>query len=850
LPVSVRVTPAGIVSTLGAGLVVVLPVVLEMLPTDVAGTLDLRASSVHEIPFDTAHLSATLRQSLLSVTTLEASGPVVEGRGAGVVAFDETQPNAFDYDITRADLARLPWIANGQASGTAATKGRLAGSWNALRAAGDASVGQLEALSVKALTVNGQYDLTMPAGDVDRLSGKVDGNAAFVELAGQSIKALSGTVTIDRQRLGVNLRVERPGGLTGTVNGAVRLRLDQRAVDLSGLTIGLGRAPWRLVETGGIATIGWDDRGVSIAPITFAGGNSDEQVTIAGDWRTDGSGALHIVASHVFLDSLQAAFERPTRYGGVLDLDVTVRGTADHPTVAGTLTVTNGRVERLPYQKLAAGIQYGDRTFTLDARLDQSPGVWITAKGTAPLSLVDRTLPEQPLDVTIKSSGIDLGLIEGLTSTIRRVSGRLLLDVRAVGTSRDPHFTGAISIDNAAFDVVPSGAKYKNARLGLTLTTDRVAVDAFHVEDANGRALEVRGSLGTHELRVGDLEIEISARRFEVLRNELGRLDVDARLQLRGRFESPRLTGELTIAAGELKVDEILTRALFQPYATEPVPITEVDPIAALNPWQRLGIDLTLHVPNTLRLTGDNVQVTPGTPIGLGDIGLRAAGDLYLYKDPEQPLYVTGSFDALSGTFAFQGRRFDVDPASSIVFRGDLSPELYVGVTRIISGVETRVGLIGPLGQPELRLSSTPPLGESDILSLIVFNTSSNDLTALQQQELVARAGALAAGFLATPLVTAFSNQIGLDILEIEPTDEAGVVGAKVTVGQELAPGLVARFSRQFGSEPYDEATIEYYLSKILRLRATFSDAQSLSARSPFRRVERAGIDLLLFFSF
>jgi hypothetical protein len=71
-----------------------------------------------------------------------------------------------------------------------------------------------------------------------------------------------------------------------------------------------------------------------------------------------------------------------------------------------------------------------------------------------------------------------------------------------------------------------------------------------------------------------------------------------------------------------------------------------------------------------------------------------------------------------------------------------------------------------------------------------------------------------------------------------------------VTIGQEIAPGLVAQFSRQFGSEPYDEATVEYYLSRIIRLRATFSDAQTLNARSPFRRVERAGVDLLFFFSF
>jgi hypothetical protein len=104
-------------------------------------------------------------------------------------------------------------------------------------------------------------------------------------------------------------------------------------------------------------------------------------------------------------------------------------------------------------------------------------------------------------------------------------------------------------------------------------------------------------------------------------------------------------------------------------------------------------------------------------------------------------------------------------------------------------------------------------------------------------------------GFLAAPIVSALQSELGLDILQIEPAGDLNT-GPKVTVGDEIARGLVARFSRQFGADPYDEATVEYYLSRLLRLRATFSDAQPLLARSPFRRVERAGIDLLLFFSF
>ena len=148
-------------------------------------------------------------------------------------------------------------------------------------------------------------------------------------------------------------------------------------------------------------------------------------------------------------------------------------------------------------------------------------------------------------------------------------------------------------------------------------------------------------------------------------------------------------------------------------------------------------------------------------------------------------------------------------------------------MTRVISGVETRVSISGPLQEPELRLASTPPLDQSDILSLIVFNTSTNELSAAQQQELAVRAGTLAAGFLAAPILAAIENELGLDILEIEP-GEFGT-GPKVTIGDEIAPGLVARFSRQFGQDAYDEATIEYYLSRLFRIRATFSDAQSLT---------------------
>jgi len=99
-------------------------------------------------------------------------------------------------------------------------------------------------------------------------------------------------------------------------------------------------------------------------------------------------------------------------------------------------------------------------------------------------------------------------------------------------------------------------------------------------------------------------------------------------LQIRGRFESPRVTGDITFGQSELKVDEILDRTLFQPYSTEQTVTTQVDAVAALNPWERLGLDITLHVPDSLKLTGTDVQIFAGHADRIGDINLRVAGDL------------------------------------------------------------------------------------------------------------------------------------------------------------------------------------------------------------------------------
>jgi autotransporter translocation and assembly factor TamB len=817
----------------------------------ITAELMLEPSRVRTVPLDTARLSATLTDGTLTIDEFHGVGPTIDLQATGHVAFTGDREAQLDYTIARGDLALVKDLIGHEVSGEITSQGQLTGPLDRVHVRGAGTVTRVEVSGLKALSADLNYDATVPTDAPEKTSGTVDGHISSIEAFGEAIAEATGKASYDAGRIVTDVQLQRQD-LQGKVVGTFQLHADEKRLDLLDLTLGVQRSTWKLANDAKQPHLSWSDRGVIVSSLALVDQPpTGQRLTFDGPWYPSGGGNLHVTANHVSLDALTAENGGPARYGGTADIDAFLRGTREQPIVTGQLTVTDGRVWRVSYERLAGRVDYVDGAFQIDLRLDQRPGVWLTAVGNVPLGLFYPDRPERPMNVKLTSSTVDLGLLEGLTTVVTNVAGTITLDVNVVGTTRDPHFDGRVDVADANFLVVNSGAKYRNGRLAAQLSTDRITVEALHVEDSSGHPLDVQGSLGTHELRVGDLAIKGTARQFEVLRNEFGRLNIDATLDLSGQFEMPRLMGRITVSGGELNVDRILDRTMLQPYSTEAASSPEADAIASLNPWNRLGLDLELKVPNTLRLVGDNIQISPGTPIGLGNINLRALGDLYLYKDPAQPLYVTGSLDQVTGRYTFQGRRFDLDPTSSITFRGDLNPELYVIVTREISGVETRVTIAGPLNGPELHLASVPPLDQADILSLIVFNTSTNQLSTLQQQQLAVRAGTLAAGFVAAPLMSALERSIGLDTLEIEPTTNiAGGTGARVTIGTEIAPGLIARFSRSFGEENYNEASLEYYLSKLFRIRATFTDAKDTAVVSSWRVVERAGVDLLLFFSF
>ena len=157
----------------------------------------------------------------------------------------------------------------------------------------------------------------------------------------------------------------------------------------------------------------------------------------------------------------------------------------------------------------------------------------------------------------------------------------------------------------------------------------------------------------------------------------------------------------------------------------------------------------------------------------------------------------------------------------------------------------------GTAKAPELQLTSTPPLDESDILALIVFNRPVNELGSGERTSLAATAGGIAGGFIAAPLGESIGRALDLDLFEITTSTDDGTLGAGVTVGQQIGDRMFFKLRQEFGERTTSEFMLEYQLTDFLRMEANAAPETSGSAnRIGQRRIERAGANLVFFFSY
>ncbi len=859
------------------------------------GTVRLHDSTIGGVAIDAAAVEGNYASQVADLTRLTVTGPDVKVEGSGRMALDRSSQSNLKYHVEAVDLPQLAKLAGQDGvTGTATLDGTLTGNAASLTTTGTLNGSGLGYQENSALDLNSRYTVTVP--DLTFADARVEATteATLVKVGSMEINAVEATTTYRQKHLDFSTSLkEKTRELEA--RGELILHPDHQEVHLPELAVRTQGVEWKTAPDSRAAIQYGGDR-IEVDDLKLVSGA--QSLDVSGSLGTGAAAApdakgLAVTAKNVDLQQLETLALTNRGLTGTLNADAAITGSTVAPVVEGRVRIDNGGFQAYHYDSLTANLDYRGPRIGIDATLQQSPTESIAVKGSLPTSLFESANgsagPADQIDLQITSTALNLAAIQAVVPQVTNVTGTLQADVHLTGTASDPQPNGYIDIKGGGLGVPAIGETYTGLTTRIDLQPELVKIQQFEIRDRHGERLSVHGQLAVHERQAAGVTIDVNSDNFELLHNELGDVQVQSAIQITGELRRPRIVGNVRLDAGRIEVDKVL-QLFYDPYATNalpdvvsaerrvegsgsaeeatkqalasaqqpstpPKPAAEPEAAAPAGPLDPVALDVHVVIPNNLVLRGQDIR--PGGPTGaaLGDLNITVGGDVNVRKQPGGQLALTGTVNTVRGTYEFQGRRFDLQRDGTIRFTGsaDVNPLLDVTATREIpnTGVIARVHITGTTARPHLELSSDPPLDQSDILSLIVFNRPVNELGTGERSSLAATAGGIATGFIAAPLGESIGKALDLDLFEITTSTEDGSLGAGVTLGQQIGDRAFIKLRQQFGERSTTEFMLEYQLAKFLRLDATAAPETTGSAnRLNQRRVERAGIDLIFFFSY
>jgi len=623
--------------------------------------------------------------------------------------------------------------------------------------------GVLHSLSLQAVGPWARLPLKISADSANPVAWRFAGSGLLIQTADARTLELSGAGRVRK----IDFKTLQPAVL----------KLTSAARDLH-LMVALGggqaEATAHMADVAGVQQV---SAKAQLTGVTLATLDPDLAGTLSGELTLDGRGSS---------------------LGGVLSLALAGARSRDAPT---TLAL-DGRVRaelsanRL---KLAASATNAEGlTSSLDLTLPASAAA-------QPLHLaIDRT---QPVQGAFSADGELRPLWDLFIGGGQTLAGRVATQGVLSGSLNNPKIVGQASLTNGRFQDIGSGLLLQNFNLSADFGVDAINVRQASGVDGHGGAVSGVGAISLQ--RDGGSTFALKLSKFRLFDNDLGRASVSGAVTVnRAADGHAKLTGALKVDRADivattptptgvvaLDVVEINRPAAEGEESVAPRPST-APPVA---------LDVTIKAPRGVFVKGKGLNVELSLTSHVG--GTVNAPDL------------TGVANLVLGSYDFAGKRFDFDQRGSIrlgstpeAIRLDLSATLQEPTLTAVVRVN------GTAAKPEIKLSSTPVLPEDEVLSEVLFGSSSAQLGPSQAAELASALASLAGGG-GFDVLGRLRQFAGLDRLALG----AGVTGTGVAGGKYISDNVYVELIG--GGREGPAASVEW------RVRKNFSIVSEVGAQ-------------------
>jgi translocation and assembly module TamB len=329
---------------------------------------------------------------------------------------------------------------------------------------------------------------------------------------------------------------------------------------------------------------------------------------------------------------------------------------------------------------------------------------------------------------------MDLRLLAGVVPDLKRPQGQLALEASVTGTAADPVLVGAGRLQDAAFQLKTSSLLFAGVRGALAFSQNRVLFEDLSAAVNGGRA-KLRGELELASFVPVRLRVEALLDEVPVVVPPSLPATLSGRVEAAGTPEETTVTGRLRVVRARYTADVNLERSMLELRRRAPVPPRAYDKAGE---WLRF--DLQVVVDGDARIENDLVSGA-------------VRGELTVTGNLAAPGAV-GTLSMAEGSRArFRGNEFALSHAVlDLTDRNRVELALDVHGQSQVRDYQIFMHAFGPLADPQVTLTSTPPLSQPDIITLLSLGFTRRDAGAGSGVESVATAAAAQALFSASGL--------------------------------------------------------------------------------------------------
>ncbi len=508
--------------------------------------------------------------------------------------------------------------------------------------------------------------------------------------------------------------------------------------------------------------------------------------------------------------------------GGQFDARVALAGPAAQP--RGDIALTARDLRAGPPRRDGAAVAFratatvAPRQIGLNAAIDVAGNSALTLSGTVPVVFGLKpggvaVPPDAPVDVQLRGGGELAALADFLPLAGDRLSGRYRLALGVGGTLHDPEIGGDAAIMDGHYENLLSGLVLDALTLDLGADRNRVAVRRLTATDGGKGRVDGSGDVSFAGAPTAELTVALNG--FQALRRSDATLTVTGSTTVNGRLNAPNVVSRLTVDQAEFFIPDP------PPSGAKKIPVTVIDSTTgevlqrpeegeAKTGGKSILLDVAVHVPGRTFVRGRGLDSE-----WQGDVQARGPADA-----PE----VTGALNVVKGKLSFFGKDMNLT-RGKVTFTGGhkIEPDLDVLAETATSDATFQVAATGTPEALKIKLSSTPPMPEDEILSRLIFGREMTRLTPAQGLQLAQAAATLSSG--GPGMLDKVRQKLGLDVLNIgsmndndslQPSPRSdstggngGMANTGVSGGKYIANGVYVGAEQGLSGETRSKVEVE-----------------------------------------